>query len=299
MKNNLAHQIGHQNCKICGADTSELGVKQGCLRRESFNIRRCENCGYAFVENPWVEYEQIYSKEYYSGFGADPSVDYLFELECPDETIRCYEWRGILDTVKAAIALDKSTRWLDFGCGNGGLVRHCKDNLGCAIWGYEEGWIRDRAANGGIPLLSSSDLVEVRGSFDVVTAIEVLEHVPDPLQTLKEIRALLRPGGLFFFTTGNAEPQKSHLLHWPYLIPEIHISLFEPRTLARSLELAGFRPQFRGYCAGFENIIRFKILKNIGIKKVSAWERALPWWLLSRLADRRVGVTAHPIGWAV
>jgi SAM-dependent methyltransferase len=294
-----ANSPDHERCKICGADTVAIGIKQGRVRRENFFVCRCDECGYAFVENPWLDYEKIYTEEYYSGTGADPRVDYLFELEHPNQTIRTYEWRGILDSIRAAIPLGPKTQWLDFGCGNGGLVRYCRHNVGCSIWGHEEGWISDRAAQSGIALLSRAELDGFRGSFDVVTAIEVLEHVPEPVQILQELRTLLRPGGLFFFTTGNAEPYRPRLLEWPYLIPEIHISLFEPRTLVRGLELCGFRPELRGYCAGFEDIIRFKILKNLGVKKVSAWERALPWALLSRFADKRFGVSAHPIGWAV
>ena len=75
-----------------------------------------------------------------------------------------------------------------------------------------------------------------------MTAIEVLEHTLEPLAELRRIRKLLRPGGLLFLTTGNAAPFASDLLRWSYIIPEIHISFFEPSTLEYALHAAGFRP---------------------------------------------------------
>jgi len=68
---------------------------------------------------------------------------------------------------------------------------------------------------------------------------EVVEHLADPVAELKRIHSLLRPGGLFFLTTGNAAMQRRRFLKWPYIVPEIHVSYFEPRTLARALERAG------------------------------------------------------------
>jgi SAM-dependent methyltransferase len=286
-------------CKICdNSDLEFVGAKVGRIKPDRFEFFRCRECGYAFVANPWREYEQIYSQDYYEGRGADPLVDYVYELEHPDQTVRIYEWRGIIDVVRRCVPLTSQTRWLDFGCGNGGLVRHLRQTLGCSIFGYEHGWIRDVAAERGIPFLSDEAFQQAAGTFDVVTAIEVIEHVPDPVAELKRIRSLLRPGGLLFLTTGNAEPHRQRLLDWPYTVPEIHVSFFEPGALAEALKRAGFRPEFRQMPDTFEGIIRFKILKNLGIRNTAAWEKMLPWRLLTRWADKKFGVTAHPIAWA-
>lgn len=52
---------------------------------------------------------------------------------------------------------------------------------------------------------------EAAGSFDVVTCMEMLEHVPDPQSVVRACAELLRPGGQAFFATINRNP-KSYLL---------------------------------------------------------------------------------------
>jgi SAM-dependent methyltransferase len=292
------HCVPMTSCKICGGETGEIGSKRGAFRPQVFHFRHCPACGFSFVANPLTDHENIYSDDYFAGRGADPWVDYVFELEHPDQTIRVYEWRGILEAVKSIVRLDESTRWMDFSCGNGGLIRYCREREHCQITGCEDGPIARKAAEFGIPVLDSGHLESLEGTFDVVTAIEVLEHLEDPLATLRRIRRLLKPGGLFFYTTGNAAPRQARFLEWRYVYPEVHIGFYEPRTLRRALIEAELEPEFTGYLPGFTGIIRFKALKSLGVRRRAAWERLLPWSLLSRLTDWRLKMTAHPIAWA-
>ncbi len=261
-----------------------------------FHFHHCDACAFTFVANPWTDYAEVYDEAYYRGQGADPWIDYVFELEHPERTVRIHEWRGILEAVQSCVPVTAQTHWLDFGCGNGGLVRHLAGR--CEAVGFEEGWIADEARKRRIPILTVGELEPLAGSFDVVTAIEVIEHVEKPVEMLLRIRRMLKPGGLLFLTTGNAEPQRGKILDWRYATPEMHISFFEPQTLATAMEMAGLRAEFRGYGPGFTNIIRYKILKNLKWREASTLESLLPWGILSRAADRLHGVTAHPTGWA-
>jgi len=286
-------------CKICGSSTRELGSIRGRFKTKLFYIRHCQICRFSYVANPWVEWEEIYSEDYYAGRGADPSVGYEYETRNPTRSIRQYELQGILRAVSSLISVRNDTEWLDFGCGNGSLLDFLtRIPNGPRAAGFEEGWTVEETRKRGLKVISRTELEGLTKCFDVVTAIEVLEHSEYPIQTLKLIREFLKPGGLFFYTTGNSEPFRNSILSWSYLVPEVHISFFEPKTMELALTKAGFTPEFRGYLPGYTEIIRFKILKNLGLKDISTMEKMLPWHLLSRLADLRFQVTAHPIGWA-
>jgi SAM-dependent methyltransferase len=285
-------------CRICGAPTTAAGTKRSAFSGRTYEVRQCSACHFGFVANPWTDYSRIYTDEYYAGDGADPHVDYAHETSHWDSTVRRYEWRGILSAVEALTPLGTDTRWLDYGCGNGGLVRFLTEAGYRSVFGYDTGSMAESARRSGLQILDDRQLGASEGAFDVVTAIEVIEHVPDPLGLLAAMRRLLKRGGLLFVTTGNARPYRDKLLSWGYVLPDVHVSFFEPGTLARALEQSGFRAEQRRDLPGYSDIIRFKVLKSFRVRERNLVERALPWRLLSAVVDARLGVSEHPVGWA-
>ena len=261
-----------------------------------FLLFRCPECLFAFVDPPWAGISHAYNEEYYRGNGIDSSVDYLYELEAPRETVRYYEWKGFTDMIGSLVPLNPKTRWLDYGCGNGGLVRYVR-NAGIAdAVGFDRGWIVGHSRKLGIPVLSEDEISDHHGQFDVVTMLEVIEHVVDPLSVLQHARRLLKPNGILYLTTGNARPYSDRLLAWRYVIPEIHVSYFQPCSMEAALTRAGFRPEYQVRPRGYADILRFKILKNIGVHRRSLLERVVPWRLVSYFADLKYQVTYHPYG---
>jgi SAM-dependent methyltransferase len=77
--------------------------------------------------------------------------------------------------------------------------------------------------------------------FDVVSMIEVVEHVPDPNALLASARRLLRPGGMLYLTTPNGRGISARVLgvRWSVLSPPEHLQLFSIRGLRIVLERAG------------------------------------------------------------
>jgi len=285
------------SCEVCGNSNTELvGSKLGKWRQRPYRLRCCPACHFSFVEDPDTDFASIYDEDYYAGRGADPYIDYEFEWFNQTTTVRQYEYRGVARIVGQLTSLNPETQWLDFGCGNGGLVSWVQKNAGCRAFGYDSGHIAETARIRGVNVISESELTEFNGKFDVITAIEMLEHIIDPVETLTLIHRLLKPNGVFFYTTGNAKPHREHLLNWPYVCPEIHVSFYEPETMPLALRKVGFETTQHPFSRGFTEIIKYKVLKTLRLKRRNALVDLLPWGILARLVDHRHGVSAFPIG---
>lgn len=288
--------MSSHSCPICSAATSPAGARTGQRTGRSFRLRRCEACGFRFVEDPWTDYAQIYDEAYYAGQGSDPLVDYAFEFDQPQATVRQYEWRGLRRILGSQVAA--SGKFLDFGCGNGGLVRFLRAS-GLEVYGFDTGAWAEKARASGLAILNEEELAAHEGSFDAVTAIEVIEHVTEPIPLLRRLRRLLKPGGLLLLTTGNADRAPRDFASWGYVRPEIHVSYFTTRALALALEKAGFERVSLRRAPGWSDVIRFKLLKNLRIRKTNALEKLMPWPVVARILDWKYGLTAHPAGRAV
>ncbi|MEK7232020.1 MAG: bifunctional 2-polyprenyl-6-hydroxyphenol methylase/3-demethylubiquinol 3-O-methyltransferase UbiG [Pseudomonadota bacterium] len=124
-----------------------------------------------------------------------------------------------LDYIDGRIGLRGKTV-LDVGCG-GGILAESMAQRGAQVTGIDLADMPLKVAQ--LHLLESGNLVEYRNvaaeelarelprHFDVVTCMELLEHVPDPASTVRACAALARPGGHVIFSTINRNP-KSYLL---------------------------------------------------------------------------------------
>ena len=280
-------------CPICGRVTADLAKIHSDFSHVEFSFRRCGACGLVFVANPRVDFASLYDAAYYRGDGADSFVNYLEEMGNP-ETIRAYEWRGITRAVRSLCG-SQTVRWLDFGCGLGGLVRYARAHGFPNVYGYDQGWGADWAREHGTPLLDEDQLREHAGSFDVVTAIEVVEHIPGPLGPMRQISSLLKPGGVFFLTTGNAAVHRDSFTTWKYVHPDIHVAYFEPRTLSEAYRRVGLEPLAAGFLPGHEDIIRYKVLRTLGGTSRNLLELLVPWRVASRVVDQRYKLSEQPL----
>ncbi|MCB9991694.1 MAG: bifunctional 2-polyprenyl-6-hydroxyphenol methylase/3-demethylubiquinol 3-O-methyltransferase UbiG [Rhodospirillales bacterium] len=141
---------------------------------------------------------------------------------------------------------------LDIGCG-GGLVCEPLARLGGRVTGIDAdanaiAVAKTHAAENGLSINylngSAEDLKE---TFDVVLALEIIEHVNNPEQFVQDCTALCKPGGIVIFSTLNRTPQSyamgivaaEHVLRWVPRGTHQWKKFIQPAELARAIRHAG------------------------------------------------------------
>ena len=181
-------------------------------------------------------------------------------------------------------------RIVDVGCGGGilteGLAKHGADVLGidlseelidiADLHGLESG------VNAHYQKISAEALAQQQPeSFDHVTCMEMLEHVPDPGSIISACATLVKPGGMVFFSTLNRKP-KAYLLailaaeHVLQMLPKgthDYKTFIKPSELCQSARAAGL--ELQGMVGIEYNPFskRFSLGKDIDVNYIAAFKR--------------------------
>lgn len=134
-------------------------------------------------------------------------------------------------------------RVLDIGCGNGEWLRLAR-KAGWSVAGVEPDPVSsDLARRDGIEVrAATADWSDEPAAFDFITMSHVIEHVHDPVETLRVTHSLLKPGGGIFIDTPNidSDGHARYQRHWRGLEPPRHLVMFNRESLERILLAAGF-----------------------------------------------------------
>ncbi len=181
-------------------------------------------------------------------------------------------------------------RIVDVGCGGGilteGLAKHGADALGidlseelidiADLHGLESG------VNAHYQKISAEALAQQQPeSFDHVTCMEMLEHVPDPGSIISACASMVKPGGMVFFSTLNRKP-KAYLLaivaaeHVLQMLPKgthDYKTFIKPSELCQSARAAGL--ELQGMVGIEYNPFnkRFSLGKDIDVNYIAAFKR--------------------------
>jgi 2-polyprenyl-3-methyl-5-hydroxy-6-metoxy-1,4-benzoquinol methylase len=234
------------SCNVCGADAFQSLAAVG-----EWNIGKCTRCGLIYL-NPAPFFEA--TPEFSTISKSFQYTRYMHEKITPQ--IYAYENAQFRSQLQEIFRLTgkafPAMRYLEVGCGSGASVRAATD-LGWEATGID---IDPELIGTGIeqhgadlrctPLqLGGFDA----GSFDFIRLRDVIEHLPDPYESLLEIQRLLRPGGIALFVAPNEGALlnrlrlllgfKRGMIAWAE--PPHHIHGFTPATLERILHRAGFK----------------------------------------------------------
>jgi SAM-dependent methyltransferase len=208
------------------------------FRLREFNFFDCPQCSLRFVSPRYLA-SDIYDNDYFEGashgFGF---TNYEEDKIASQEYLRKY-----LKWIRA-LSRAKSEKLLDVGAANGYFV-DLANKSGFSALGLE---ISQSAVDWAVKLerpVIQGTLETLNNGivYDVVTALDVLEHVPDPLNFLKIVRTKISDDGIVLINVPYAGSAFSKISgkRWHAYLPPEHWMYFNKKSLGRILEMAGFK----------------------------------------------------------
>ena len=224
-----------KTCHVCGGTRIYyLFSAAGC------RVVRCEDCGLVFL-NPQpadAELAGIYGADYFLGSESEEGRRAASEIK--HATARGY----LLEIARYRGAAPG--RLLEIGGGEGDFLELAEAE-GWEVTGIEYSSAaceraRRRLKRGTVLCGELRDASLASGQFDLCVISDVLEHVRSPLEFLREIHRLLKPGGALFVATPSTDSWSARLLrqNWMEFKTE-HLTYFDRQTLQTALFKTGFR----------------------------------------------------------
>ena len=217
------------NCPLCGANTTEKKFE-----KDGFNVVQCKKCELFYI-NPRLSPQAL--EDLYNNNEISPQQYY--EQHISQDLLHFKKRLDIIERYK------KGGTILDIGTNIGTMLKVAKD-AGWIVRGVEFNHDAVKYGNEHFGVnIEDRDFTKAQyepESFDVVTMNDVIEHVIDPVATLKEVHRILKKDGILFMTTPNIGTLMAKLTgkSWLHLKPNEHLTYFAPKTMRTLLEKSGF-----------------------------------------------------------
>lgn len=210
-----------QTCNICNhSEFKTITVKK--TGKEYF---KCSYCDYIFLNSTQIITQDKEKKRYLNHNNTIENKGYLEMFD--DFIAKC---------INPFINLNNCNA-LDFGCGHVPVLAELLKNKGAMVNYYD--------------LFFYPNPQPLAQKYSLITSTEVLEHLKNPCNTIKQLVKILNKGGVLAVSTMFYPPNIQDFINWWYIRDETHISFFNKKTMyciAKKLKLNVILLNERNYC---------------------------------------------------
>ncbi|HIG87977.1 MAG TPA: class I SAM-dependent methyltransferase [Planctomycetes bacterium] len=227
-------QVQTVACALCQSE-----AQSPFQQREGFQIVRCQDCGLRYV-SPRLSTAAL-DREY-NDQQASPTPYYI---NTSPEDRRTFE-----DRLGRIEQHTRPAHLLDLGCGPGTMLQVASERGWQAVGVDLNRTSIAHAKSLGLNALAGTfphpELGDQR--FDAITMNDFIEHVPDPVGILSQVRQHLSPGGVAFLTTPDAGSLMARLFgaSWLHVKPREHLFYFDRANIRDLCQRAGLEPLWMG-----------------------------------------------------
>jgi protein O-GlcNAc transferase len=246
-----ALQITYEGCPLCGAESTLLGAAN-CTKHGLWHVAlpdtlewmRCDCCSHVHTRHYWSEaglvevFRNAHANQL-AGGSASPDAKRSTWVPVVEKVVRA------LGGYQGCFA-DRAPVWVDVGCGDGAL------NMTAADYGFTAMGLDarqetvDRIQQLGFRA-EQGDFMKMKfeGQLDVLSMMDVLEHIPYPRNALLKAAQLLRTGGIVVISLPDLTCSSWKIMDAakanPYWIEIEHHHNFSRQRLMGLLQECGFR----------------------------------------------------------
>ena len=245
-----------QSCILCGSHKISPAFVKG-----KYLYQRCSSCSALFIANKLspLKVHNLYSEEYFEAKSFDM------------EKRRGYpSYREAQETLSATFAekvslirrYAPSGQLLDAGAAYGIFLQRAKpyfNGIGLEISNFAAS-VANKEFGVDVQVGSIEKTIFPDNHFNVITMWDIIEHLVDPFNALKEVHRILKPGGYVFISTDDSANWLPRLLgkYWWAIGPPLHICHFSKQGIIEMFNRVG----------GFETIDIIKDKRRYSIPEI-------------------------------
>lgn len=273
------------DCPLCGSQ-----AVQDALVKGAYNYLRCKTCGSLFVSNPppAADVHSRYSEGYYeaASLGVEDRKGYPSYMNAQESLTNSFKSK--LEIVRARVP---SGRLLDAGAAYGTFLRLANSyyaGVGIEVSHYAAS-VAQNTFGIDVKVASIEHSPPFPDNyFDVIVMWDIIEHLINPVQALKEVYRMLKPDGYVFVSTDDANNWLPRLLgsKWWALGAPLHLCHFSKQGMKSAFGRAGNYAQielvsdlrqytipeiFEHFGVSYRNSLLAKMGASLGKTRLGSW----------------------------